>query len=138
MVCATRWIHEVDRCSIKLKTDAMRELPSDIHWMPAWQIREAVVARRLSAIEVACHFIERIEKLDRRLHSFFTVSGEMALDQARDIDRRIDRGEPVGRPGGCAGVDQGSVLDQGYPHHQRLAGSMPTTCRRTIRYTSRA
>jgi len=92
----------------KSKTEAMSELPSDIHWMPAWQIREAIVTRRLSATEVTCHFIERIEKLDRKLHSFFTVSGDVALDQARDIDRRIDRGEPVGA---LAGVPV-SIKDQ--------------------------
>ena len=90
------------------KTDAMTKLPSDLHWMPAWQIREAIVTRRLSATEVACHFIERIDTLDGRLHSFFTVSGEVALDQARAIDRRIDRGEPVGA---LAGVPV-SIKDQ--------------------------
>ena len=90
------------------KTDAMTKLPSDLHWMSAWQIREAIVTRRLSATEVACHFIERIDALDRSLHSFFTVSGEVALDQARAIDRRIDRGEPVGA---LAGVPV-SIKDQ--------------------------
>src|SRR5947207_7064887 len=84
-----------------LKTEATTDLPSDLHWMSAWQIREAIVTRRLSATEVACYFIERIKKLDRRLHSFFTVSGEVALDQARAIDRRIDRGEPVGALAGA-------------------------------------
>ena len=69
----------------KLKTDAMSDLPSDLHWMSAWQIREAIVTRRLSATEVACHFIERIDALDRSLHSFFTVSGEVALDQALSL-----------------------------------------------------
>ena len=39
---------------------------------------------------------------------FFTVSGEVALDQARAIDRRIDRGEPVGA---LAGVPV-SIKDQ--------------------------
>ena len=90
------------------KTDAMTKLPSDLHWMSAWQVREAIVTRRLSATEVACHFIERIDALDRRLHSFFTVSGEVALDQARAIDRRIDRGELVGA---LAGVPV-SIKDQ--------------------------
>lgn len=83
-------------------------LPTDIHWMSAWQIREAIVTRRLSATEVTCHFIERIERLDRHLHAFFTVSGEVALEQAREIDRRIGRGEPVGP---LAGVPV-SIKDQ--------------------------
>ena len=100
------------------KTDAMTELPSDLHWMSAWQIREAIVTRRLSATEVACHFIERIDTLDQRLHSFFTVSGEVALDQARAIDRRIDRGEPVGP---LAGVPV-SIKDQFWTRGIRTTG----------------
>ena len=102
----------------KSKTDAMTELPSDLHWMSAWQIREAIVTRRLSASEVACHFIERIDTLDQRLHAFFTVSGEVALDQARDIDRRIDRGEPVGP---LAGVPV-SIKDQFWTKGIRTTG----------------
>ena len=102
----------------KSKTDAMTKLPSDLHWMSAWQIREAIVTRRLSATEVACHFIERIDTLDRRLHSFFTVSGEVALDQARAIDRRIDRGEPVGP---LAGVPV-SIKDQFWTKGIRTTG----------------
>ena len=53
-------------------------------------------------------FHRKDRALDRRLHSFFTVSGEVALDQARAIDRRIDRGEPVGA---LAGVPV-SIKDQ--------------------------
>src|SRR5579859_3414025 len=100
------------------KTDAMTNLPSDLHWMSAWQIREAIVARRLSATEVATHFIERIEALDRRLHTFFTLSADVALDQARAIDRRIDRGEPVGP---LAGVPV-SIKDQFWTKGIRTTG----------------
>jgi Asp-tRNA(Asn)/Glu-tRNA(Gln) amidotransferase A subunit family amidase len=93
-------------------------LPTDIHWMPAWQIREAIVSRRLSATEVACHFIERIDRLDRDLHAFFTVSGDVALEQAKDIDRRIARGEPVGP---LAGVPV-SIKDQFWTRGIRTTG----------------
>jgi Asp-tRNA(Asn)/Glu-tRNA(Gln) amidotransferase A subunit family amidase len=86
--------------------------------MSAWQIREAIVARRLSATEVACHFIERIDALDERFQSFFTVSGEVALDQARAIDRRIARGEPVGP---LAGVPV-SIKDQFWTRGIRTTG----------------
>jgi Asp-tRNA(Asn)/Glu-tRNA(Gln) amidotransferase A subunit family amidase len=100
------------------KTDAITELPSDLHWMPAWQIREAIVTRRLSATEVAGHFIGRIDALDQRLHSFFTVSGDVALEQARAIDRRIARGEPVGP---LAGVPV-SIKDQLWTRGIRTTG----------------
>ena len=84
----------------KSKTDAMTKLPSELHWMSAWQIREAIVTRRLSATEVACHFIERIDVLDRRLHSFFTVSGEAATrgsDGSISLATAIFMGPPAAR-----------------------------------------
>ncbi|MBR0800753.1 amidase [Bradyrhizobium jicamae] len=86
----------------------MTDLSSDLHWAPGWQIREAIMTRRVSATEVATRFIERIEALDRGLHAFFTLSADVALGQARAIDRRIDRGEPVGA---LAGVPV-SIKDQ--------------------------
>ena len=100
------------------KTTAMTDLPSDLHWASAWQIREAVVAGRLSATEVARHFIARIAHLDPRLHSFFTLAADAALAQAEDIDRRIHRGEPVGP---LAGVPV-SIKDQLWTRGIRTTG----------------
>jgi Asp-tRNA(Asn)/Glu-tRNA(Gln) amidotransferase A subunit family amidase len=92
----------------KTKSGATANLPSDLHWMAAWQIREAITARQVSAAEVAAHLLSRIEALDARLNSFFTLSPEVALDQAKAIDQRIGRGEPVGP---LAGVPV-SIKDQ--------------------------
>ena len=92
----------------KTKNSAMTDLPADIHWASAWQIREAIVAKRLSATEVAKHFIARITRLDRRIHSFITLTADVALEQAEAIDRRIQSGEPVGP---LAGVPV-SIKDQ--------------------------
>lgn len=100
------------------KTDVMANLPSDLNWMSAWQIREAIVMRRVSATEVTKHFIDRIEALDRRLHAFFTLSADVALDQAKAIDRRIERGEPVGP---LAGVPV-SIKDQFWTKGIRTTG----------------
>lgn len=92
----------------KTKTGATADLPTDIQWASAWQLREAIVAKRLSAVEVANHFIARITRLDRRIHSFITLSADAALEQAHAIDRRIHRGESVGP---LAGVPV-SIKDQ--------------------------
>jgi Asp-tRNA(Asn)/Glu-tRNA(Gln) amidotransferase A subunit family amidase len=99
-------------------TAAMTDLPSDIHWASAWQIREAIVTKRLSATEVARHFIARIAGLDQRIHSFITLAADHALEQAEAIDRRIHRGEPVGP---LAGVPV-SIKDQLWTRGIRTTG----------------
>lgn len=102
----------------KTKNSAMTDLPADIHWASAWQIREAIVAKRLSATEVAKHFIARITRLDRRIHSFITLTADVALEQAEAIDRRIQSGEPVGP---LAGVPV-SIKDQLWTKGIRTTG----------------
>ena len=71
-------------------------LPTDFQWAPAWQIRNAILERQISAAEVTRHFIGRIAALDPAIHSFITVAEGQALAQAEAIDQRIQRGEQVG------------------------------------------
>jgi aspartyl-tRNA(Asn)/glutamyl-tRNA(Gln) amidotransferase subunit A len=58
-------------------------------------IRNAVVARDVSATEVTKHFLSRIEKLDGKLNSFITVN-DQALSEAKTVDDRLAKGESVG------------------------------------------
>jgi aspartyl-tRNA(Asn)/glutamyl-tRNA(Gln) amidotransferase subunit A len=59
------------------------------------EIRDAVRARRVSAVEVTRHFLNRIEQLDGKLNSFISVN-EKALDEAAAIDRIIASGNDIG------------------------------------------
>jgi Asp-tRNA(Asn)/Glu-tRNA(Gln) amidotransferase A subunit family amidase len=96
----------------------MTDFPADLHWASAWQIREAVVGKRVSAVEVAKHFIARIERLDAHVHAFITMAAEVALEQAAAIDQRIHRGEAVGS---LAGVPV-SIKDQLWTKGIRTTG----------------
>lgn len=60
--CVTRWIRGADPSM----NSEITVLPADLHWASAWQIRDAIVARQLSATEVTRHFLTRIEALDPR------------------------------------------------------------------------
>lgn len=70
-----------------------------------WTIREAGAALRrgdLSAEELTRHCLDRIERLDGALHSFITITADLALEQARAADgelrRGLDRGPLHGIP----------------------------------------
>ena len=64
--------------------------------MSAFDIAQAVSARRLSAVEVIEAALARIRKHDQVLNSFTDVTAERARARARDIDAAIAAGKNVG------------------------------------------
>jgi Asp-tRNA(Asn)/Glu-tRNA(Gln) amidotransferase A subunit family amidase len=59
---------------------------SPIFW-PVARLIEAYKARELSPVEVTEDALARIAALDAQLHSYLSVTPEIALDQARDAER---------------------------------------------------
>lgn len=68
----------------------------NLTWASAAQIREMVANRQVSALEVTNHFLGRIDRLEPQLHMFRHVDHDGARDAAREVDRAIAAGEPVG------------------------------------------
>src|SRR5262245_39858475 len=68
----------------------------ELHWTPAWRLREMLVAREISPMELMRHTIERIERLEPTLHSMITVAADQAVDARRAAEDSIMRGEAVG------------------------------------------
>jgi aspartyl-tRNA(Asn)/glutamyl-tRNA(Gln) amidotransferase subunit A len=57
--------------------------------------RDAVATRQLSPVEVVQAVLDRIESRSR-INAFITVMGEAALAEARDRERALMRGDPLG------------------------------------------
>jgi aspartyl-tRNA(Asn)/glutamyl-tRNA(Gln) amidotransferase subunit A len=53
----------------------------------------ALAGGKVSSLELTRHYLGRIERFDGRLNSYVTVTAERALEQARQADRRIARGD---------------------------------------------
>ncbi len=72
----------------------------ELTWMPAWRIRELVVKRDVSALEVTDHFLARIQEFDPALKAFKHVDAEGARRQATlaDAQRDEDTGPLHGIP----------------------------------------
>lgn len=74
---------------------------SELTWMPAWQIRDAIVAGKYTALQVTEHFLARIARLDPTLHAFLKLDAEGARAQASAADAALARGD---KPGPLHGV----------------------------------
>lgn len=58
-------------------------------------IAEDVGRRRRSAVEVVSESLRRIEELDGRFGAFLEVTGELALEEAGEVDRRVAAGDAL-------------------------------------------
>ncbi|MGH8252133.1 MAG: Asp-tRNA(Asn)/Glu-tRNA(Gln) amidotransferase subunit GatA [Steroidobacteraceae bacterium] len=64
-----------------------------MHHETASAIGRELRAGRVSSVEVTRHFLERIDRANRALNAFITVTPERAMDAARRADVQIARGE---------------------------------------------
>ena len=71
-------------------------MSEELSWIPAWRLREMLVARELSPVELMQHVLERAERLGPELHPFLSVVPELALGEARAAEAAIARGDELG------------------------------------------
>ncbi len=57
-----------------------------------------IAKREIKVEEVILAHLKRIEELDNKISAFLLVCGEAALDQARKIDQKKDKGRLAGIP----------------------------------------
>jgi len=60
---------------------------STLPFHTAREIRDAVGAGHVSAVEICEHALARIAALDSTLKAFLAIAGDRALDRAREVDR---------------------------------------------------
>jgi len=63
-----------------------------MHTKTLAELSAGLAAKEFSSVELAQHYLQRIEGLDSQLNSYVTVTAEQALAQARAADERIATG----------------------------------------------
>ncbi len=69
---------------------------SDIPFLSATELSSLIEKREVSSVEAVEAYLERIEQVDGKLNSYITVCGDEALQEARQADELIARGEHRG------------------------------------------
>ena len=69
---------------------------SELSYMPATELAQAIRTRQVSSVEVTQHFYERIERLDTQLNSYLALCEDQALADARAADEAVARGWALG------------------------------------------
>jgi len=71
-----------------------------IELLQANEIRESIIARRFTAVDVVTALFDRIREVEPKVQAYITLCEEKALERAKEIDEKIAAGEPVGRLAG--------------------------------------
>jgi aspartyl-tRNA(Asn)/glutamyl-tRNA(Gln) amidotransferase subunit A len=64
-----------------------------LHTLTVAELAAGLKARQFSSLELALHFLGRIERLGPELNAFVTVTADRALDDARRADEVLAKGE---------------------------------------------
>jgi aspartyl-tRNA(Asn)/glutamyl-tRNA(Gln) amidotransferase subunit A len=67
----------------------------ELHRLTLAELNEGLRARRFSSVELARHFLARIERFNPALNAFITVTAEQALAAAQKADHAIAAGEAL-------------------------------------------
>jgi aspartyl-tRNA(Asn)/glutamyl-tRNA(Gln) amidotransferase subunit A len=62
----------------------------------ATQLRQAISRKEISPVELVEGYLGRIAQYDKKLNSYITVCRDAALSAAREAEKAISRGDPVG------------------------------------------
>jgi aspartyl-tRNA(Asn)/glutamyl-tRNA(Gln) amidotransferase subunit A len=66
---------------------------ADIPFLPATTLGELIRKKEVSPVEATAAYLERIDAVDGKLHSYITVCREEALQEAHEAEQAIVRGE---------------------------------------------
>jgi aspartyl-tRNA(Asn)/glutamyl-tRNA(Gln) amidotransferase subunit A len=70
---------------------------SRLHLLSAVDVREAFIRKEVSAQQIADHFLSRAEKANPDLNAFLSLFRPQAMMRAEALDRKRERGEPLGK-----------------------------------------
>ena len=84
-----------------------------LYELTAMEVSEGIRNRDFSAEEYLNSILERIERVEEKIHAFVTVVKEEALEQAREIDRKARRGEKLGCLAGVAVAVKDNICTKG-------------------------
>ncbi len=79
------------------------------------QIHQQLITKERSAVEITQEILDRIEKLEPKLHSFLCITSASALDSAQKVDAKLAQGETIGLLEGIPIAIKDNLCTQGIP-----------------------
>ncbi|MFH1894640.1 MAG: Asp-tRNA(Asn)/Glu-tRNA(Gln) amidotransferase subunit GatA [Patescibacteria group bacterium] len=77
------------------------------------QINNGLVKKEFSAFEICQKYLDKIKKEDGKISSFLTVTEDLAVSQAKEVDEKIKKGENLPALAGIPCAIKDSILVEG-------------------------
>ena len=71
-------------------------MTDDLAFESAYQIRQLIVEKHVSPVEIVEIFLNRISSFDVKLNSYITVAYDEALRDAKNAESAVLRGAEIG------------------------------------------
>ncbi|MFX1256649.1 MAG: Asp-tRNA(Asn)/Glu-tRNA(Gln) amidotransferase subunit GatA [Promethearchaeota archaeon] len=68
-----------------------------IHEFMGYELIEKIKNRELSILEIVQYYLDRIEEIDKLIHSFIYIPKERALEKAKKLDKNLKKGNSIGK-----------------------------------------
>src|SRR4029077_15577284 len=71
-------------------------MSNDLCFLSATELRERILGRKVSPVEIVSAVLARAERLQPSLNCFITLCGDEAMAAAREAERAVMAGPPLG------------------------------------------
>ena len=79
-----------------MRMRADHAMKKDFHYLPLHQTAQLLKTKQLSPVELTTHLLSRIQSIDPKLHSYATVTHDLAKQQAQQAESEIMAGNYKG------------------------------------------
>ena len=77
------------------------------------ELHDLLVNKEISATELTQEHLNRIQALDSEVNAYITVTGDLALEQAKAVDAKLAAGEPIGALAGIPMAVKDNMCTEG-------------------------
>ena len=90
--------------------------PTGLFYLSITEAANGLRRKAFSPVDLAQACLERIESVDGKLHSFITVTADLALEQARKAEQELRAGTDKGPLHGIPIALKDLYATKGHPH----------------------
>ncbi len=77
------------------------------------KVHQGLLKKEFSAVELTKAYLGKIKKEDKKINSFLTISEDLAISQAKEIDKKIEKKEEIPLLAGVPGAIKDVILVEG-------------------------